>query len=261
MGSTLIGGHVPVGTRLPLTRSPCSSARTPVTSVVWLGQVTVGLMVVMRAVTPCRIRRRRVGTGSLASSSAQAGKPFNVITITMRGSGGVWAAAGPHNVAPASIVSTSFIAILLLIRCSSFSSVAQRSAGARARGARADEGAINHHRLRPRSLVALPRQALGHQQERELKRVVGGVHPGRGFGGPGGLAHPTEGDAGERNQQHVAPGFAVLVKMEQAEGQRGGQNAGNGAQTANQQRLQESAEYEFFPYRGHDASEDRHQDQ
>src|ERR1035441_5360381 len=100
----------------------------------------------------------------------------------MRGSAGVWAAAGPHNVAPASIVSTSFIAILLLIRCSSFSSVAQRSAGARARGTRADEGAINTITFDRGALVALLRQTLGHQQERELKRVVGGVHPGRGFG-------------------------------------------------------------------------------
>jgi len=46
------------------------SARTPVTIVVWLGQVTVGLMMPIRAVTPSRIRRRKVGIGSLASSSA-----------------------------------------------------------------------------------------------------------------------------------------------------------------------------------------------
>jgi hypothetical protein len=50
-----------------------------------LGQVTVGLIVVMRfAVVPCCIKRRKVGTGVFGSSSALAGNPSKLISTTLR---------------------------------------------------------------------------------------------------------------------------------------------------------------------------------
>src|ERR1035437_3418588 len=70
VGSTFTGGHAPVCRMVPLVRRSLSSARTPIAMLVWLGHVTVGFTVAMRALAPFCIRRRSVGIGSFGSSRA-----------------------------------------------------------------------------------------------------------------------------------------------------------------------------------------------
>src|SRR4051812_375761 len=95
---------------------------------------------------------------------------------------------------------------------------------------------------------------FGGDQGYELEAVEGGVQAGGGLGGPGGLADRAEGDSGKRDQQDVLPGIAVLLIMQESEGERGGEDSQECAETAHQEGLEEAAEQQFFANGRHDAA-------
>src|ERR1700686_4375533 len=94
------------------------------------------------------------------------------------------------------------------------------------------------------------------EQRQKSQRIVRRVHDGGCPGGAGGMAHPAESGAGKRDEHHMTPGISVLREMQKAERNRRGQNAGDGSQTADQQRLQETAEDQLLAQRREGDSED-----
>src|SRR4029077_14295587 len=68
----------------PVEEHAVARGETPGTMVVWLGQVTEGLVtVIAAAIAPAAARRRKVGTGSAGSASALAGNPSRLMTTTV----------------------------------------------------------------------------------------------------------------------------------------------------------------------------------